>query len=84
MSLSEAPPVKITFSTSQDISDEVLGGAVSFCKETGYKQNIIMLTFLWSGFLLSSKSQLDEHGLERRCAELLHSISEQAVPEIER
>lgn len=63
MSLSEAPPVKITLSTSQDISDEVLGGAVSFCKETGYKQNIIMLTFLWSGFLLSSRSQLDEHGL---------------------
>ena len=63
MSLSEAPSVKITFSTAQDISDELLGGTISFCKETGYKQNIMMLTFLWAGFLLSSRSQLDEHGL---------------------
>lgn len=63
MSLSEAPSVKITFSTAQDISDELLGGTISFCKETGYKQNIMMLTFLWAGFLLSSRSQLDEHSL---------------------
>ena len=63
MSLSEIPPVKITVDTSQDISDEILGGTMSFCKETGYKQNIMMLTFLWSGFLLSSRSQLDEQNL---------------------
>ena len=63
MSLSESPSVKITFSTAQDISDELRGGTISFCKETGYKQNIMMLTFLWSGFLLSSRDQLDEHGL---------------------
>ena len=63
MSLSESPSVKITFSTAQDISDELLGGTISFCTETGYKQNIMMLTFLWSGFLLSSRTQLDEHGL---------------------
>ena len=63
MSLSETPPVKTTLSTYRDISDEILGGTVSFCRETGYKQNIIMLTFLWSGFLLSSRAQLDEHNL---------------------
>ena len=63
MSLSEAPSVKITFRTPQDISDEILGGTIRFCEETGYKQNIMMLTFLWSGFLLSSRKQLDEHGL---------------------
>ena len=32
MSLSEAPPVKITFSTSQDISDEVLSELLSVDK----------------------------------------------------
>ena len=63
MSLSEAPSVKITFSTSQDISDEILGGTIRFCEDTGYKQNIMVLTFLWSGFLLSSRKQLDEHEL---------------------
>lgn len=63
MSLSEAPSVKITFSTPQDISDELLGGTINFCKEIGYKQNIMILTFVWLGFLLSSRSQLDEHGL---------------------
>ena len=63
MSLSEAPSVKITFSTPQDISDEILGGTIRFCEDTGYKQNVMMLTFLWSGFLLSLRKQLDEHGL---------------------
>ena len=63
MSLSETPPVKITLSTYRDISDEILGGTIRFCNETGYKQNIVMLTFLWSGFLLSSKAQLAEHNL---------------------
>ena len=63
MSLSDAPPVKITYLTATDISDEVLGGTVRFCEDTGYKQNVMMLTFLWSGFLLSSRAQLDEHNL---------------------
>ncbi len=63
MSLSYAPSAKITYSTPQDISDEVLGGTISFCEETGYKQSIMMLTFLWSGFLLSARKQLDEYEL---------------------
>lgn len=63
MSLSEAPSVKITINTPRDVSDELLGGTISFCEEVGYKQNIMIITFLWSGFLLSSRSQLDEHNL---------------------
>lgn len=63
MSLSEAPVVKITYNTAQDISDEILGGTIQFCRETGFKQNIMMLTFFWSAFLLSGKSELDEHDL---------------------
>lgn len=63
MSLSEAPSIKITFNTAQDISDEILGGTIQFCRETGYKQNIVMLTFFWSAFLLNSQSELNEHSL---------------------
>ena len=63
MSLSEAPSVKITYSTPQDISDEILGGVIQFCRDTGYKQNMIMITFYWSAFLLSAKKILDENGI---------------------
>jgi len=63
MSLSEAPSVKITYNTPQDVSDEVLGGAIQFCRDTGYKQNMMMLTFFWSSFVLSSKKTLDENGI---------------------
>ena len=63
MSLSEAPSVKITYNTPQDVSDEVLGGAIQFCRDTGYKQNVMMLTFFWSSFLLSSKKTLNENGI---------------------
>ena len=63
MSLSEAPSVKITYSTPQDISDEVLGGAIHFCRIMGYTQNVTMLTFFWSSFLFSSKKMLDENGI---------------------
>ena len=63
MSLSEMPPVKITYGTIQDISDEILGGVIRFCRESGYRQNIMMLTFFWSAFLLASKEQLEENGL---------------------
>lgn len=55
--------VKITSATPQDISDEILGGTLAFCKETGYRQNIMMFTFFWSAFLLSVKKELEEHGL---------------------
>lgn len=65
MSLSMEPelPVKITFQTAKDISDEILGGTLKFCQETGYKQNIIMFTFFWSVFLLYSKKELEENNL---------------------
>ena len=63
MSLSEAPSVKITYSTPQDVSDEILGGVIHFCRDTGYKQTMMMLTFFWSSFLLSSKKSLDENGI---------------------
>lgn len=66
MSISEIPPVKITFTTPQDISDEILGGTLSFCKEIGYKPNIIMLTYFWAGLLLSLKDQLYEHNLTEK------------------
>ena len=57
------PPVKIRYNTAQDISNEILGGAIQFCRETGYKQNAMMLTFFWSAFLLSAKNELDENGI---------------------
>ena len=69
MSLSEAPVVKITYNTAQDISDEILGGTIQFCRETGFKQNIMMLTFFWSAFLLAGKSELDEHDLTGKVIE---------------
>ncbi len=63
MSLSEAPTVKITYNTAQDVSDEILGGVIQYCRATGYKQNTTMLTFFWSAFLLSIKETLDENGI---------------------
>ena len=63
MSLSEAPKAKITFHTAQDISDEILGAAFHFCNETGYQQNIMVLTFFWAAFLHVTRSQLLEHEL---------------------
>ena len=63
MSLSEAPKVKITFHTAPDISDEILGAAFHFCNETGYQQNIMVLTFFWAAFLHVTRSQLLEHEL---------------------
>lgn len=66
MSLSEAPSIKITYNTAQDISDEILGGTIQFCRETGYKQNIMMLTFFWSSFLLAAKNELNEHSLTEK------------------
>ena len=63
MSLSEASPVQITFNTAQDISNEILGGAIQFCKETGYKPNTKTLTFFWSAFLFAAKEELEEHQL---------------------
>ena len=76
MSLSEESVVQITFSTAQEVSDEILGGTIQFCRDAGYKQNIKILTFLWSAFLLSSKDELVEQGIVEdvlRC--YIHSLS---------
>jgi len=63
MSLSEAPSIQITYNTAQDVSDEILGGTIQFCREAGYKQTIAKLTFLWSALLLSSKEELVQNGI---------------------
>lgn len=63
MSLSVAPKPNITFFTPQTISDEILGATIRFCRETGYKQNILLFTFFWDAFLFYNKGQLDEHRL---------------------
>ncbi len=63
MSLSEAPSIQITYNTSQDVSDEILGGTIQFCREAGYKQTIAKLTFLWAALLLSSKEELVQNGI---------------------
>lgn len=63
MSLSEAPSVKIKYNTPQEVSDEILGGAIQFCRETGYKQNVMMLTFFWSAFLFTARNPLEENGI---------------------
>lgn len=76
MSLSEAPVVKITYNTAQEISDEILGGAIQFCRETGFKQNIMMLTFFWTAFLLAGRSELEEHDLTEKVMDCYtHSLS---------
>ena len=64
MSLSEATlaSVKITYNTAQNVSDEILGGTIKFCRETGYKQNIVMFTFFWSAFLLNAQVELNDNG----------------------
>ena len=54
MSLSEAPSIQITYNTAQDVSDEILGGTIQFCREAGYKQTIAKLTFFWAALLLST------------------------------
>ena len=83
MSMSPSDPLtaKITYLTAQTISDEILGGTIKFCRETGYKQTAKMLAFLWSGFLLSAKEELDEHALIDSILDCCtHSIC-QAIPQ---
>ncbi|MBE6701026.1 MAG: zinc ribbon domain-containing protein [Ruminococcaceae bacterium] len=63
MSLSEEPAIKIKYDTAQNISDEILGGTIKFCRETGYKQNITMLTLFWTAFLVSAQNELNEQNL---------------------
>ena len=63
MSLSEMPSVKITYKTAQEISDEILGGTITFCKDSGYRHNIMMYTLFWSSFLFSAKNTLNEYDI---------------------
>ena len=63
LSISEESPVKISYNTAQDISDEILGGAIRFCKDADFKMNIKMLTFFWSAFLASSSEEICKHDL---------------------
>ena len=63
MSLSEAPLAKITYRTAHDVSDEILGGAIKFCRETGFNQNIMMLSLFSAAFLLRSKETLLKHSI---------------------
>lgn len=66
MSLSLEPSVKITYLTSQEISDEILGGTIQFCRETGYKPNITMITFFWTAFLFSESKELRKYNLTEK------------------
>lgn len=62
--------------TAQDISDEILGGAIRFCQEANFKLNVKMLTFLWSALLVSAKEEICKHNLLEdvfRC--YTHSLS---------
>lgn len=63
MSLSETPVVHIQGETAGKISDEILGGSFTLCKEVGYKPNILMFTFFWTAFLFSVKKELIDHDL---------------------
>lgn len=63
MSLSQERPVKVTYSTDQDISDEILGGTICFFNQTGYKETIPMFTFFWTAFLYSVKNELEKYDL---------------------
>lgn len=83
MSISSSDPLtaKITYLTAQIISDEILGGTIKFCRETGYKQTAKMLAFLWSGFLLSAKEELDEHGLINSILDCCTRSICQAIPQ---
>lgn len=76
MSLSEASEVKITAFTAQNISDEILGGTIEFCRETGYKQNIRMLSFFFAAFMFTAKNELNEHKLTLNVQyNYVHSLS---------
>lgn len=68
MSLSLETPVNITYSTAQDISDEILGGTIQFCRDNGYNQDIEMLAFFWSAFFCMLKNQLEEYDLTEEVA----------------
>lgn len=76
MSLSNAPSMKITSVKAQEIADEILGGTIHFCRETGYKQSITMFTFFWSAFLVAAQKELDEDSLIKKVISCYtHSLS---------
>ncbi len=61
--LSTESPIILSTNPAKDISNELLDGAIQFCREVGYHQNITMLTFFWTAFLLSAKDELEKHNL---------------------
>lgn len=63
MSLSEAPKVKITHTTSEEICDEIWAGAFEYAKAAGYSLNPLVLMMLWSALLLTAKNELDKHDI---------------------
>ena len=65
--------------TPKEISDEILAKTVVFCKETGYRQNAVMITFFWSAFLYCAKNYLDDELTEKvMCSFPSDSITTQA------
>ena len=63
MSLSEAPKVKITPVTSEEICNEIWAAAFEYAKAAGYSLNPLVLMMLWSALLLTEKKELDKHDI---------------------
>lgn len=63
MSISEIPPVRITYSTVRDICDDIWAGAIHYAKEVGFSLHPMVTTVLWSGLLLSVAKDIEEHGI---------------------
>lgn len=45
----------------QKISDELLAKSIQFCKKSGYKQNLKMITIFWLAFLYTTKNVINDN-----------------------
>jgi len=63
MSISEQSPIQITFDTTHEIADEILGGALQFCRKVGLQPQLQTLTLLWTSLLFFVREEPTENGL---------------------
>lgn len=51
---------EITHDSAQYVSDIIFDSALRFCREGGYEQNIMLLSFFWSGLLFSVQDEFSK------------------------
>lgn len=63
MSISELPAPKVSYTTAKDVCDDIWAGALDYAQDAGYHSHPLVMTMLWSGLLLTTKTDLEKYGI---------------------